>query len=108
MSGHPRPTPLRENAAMDAQPRDPIKNALWDVERRVGRTTLDYEEWLTSRDDLVRLAKPLYVDMLCSLPFYKEREHDDHFWGRYIGSRVNEARAFVARSIGRPYQGVTP
>lgn len=47
---------------------------------------------------LVKEATPLYVAMLSSNPFYKAREHDEHFWSNYIGSRIVAARELVARS----------
>lgn len=50
--------------------------------------------------ELVRLAKPLYIEMLCSLPFYEARRHDDRFWEAYIGSRIVEARELVRRRYG--------
>lgn len=46
--------------------------------------------------ELIRKAKPLYVEMLCSLPFYEARRHDDRFWNAYIGSRYTAAQALVA------------
>lgn len=50
------------------------------------------------REGLILLAKPLYIEMLCSLPFYEARRHDDQFWSAYVGSRVTKARRLVERS----------
>jgi hypothetical protein len=57
-----------------------------------------FQAWAAERRELVRLSKPLYLAMLGSIPFYKEREHDDAFWTAYIGSAVTEASTLVARS----------
>jgi hypothetical protein len=51
--------------------------------------------------ELVREAAPLYKEMLCSSPFYKERENDEYFWRQYIGSRGRAARSLVADSKAR-------
>lgn len=58
--------------------------------------------------ELVRLATPLYIEMLCSLPFYEALRNDKHFWSSYIGSRVTSARQLVADSLGEPFQGQMP
>jgi hypothetical protein len=50
--------------------------------------------------DLFRLATPLYVELLCSSPFYKVREHDEQFWHSYIGSGKVAAQHLVAERCG--------
>ena len=75
--------------------RDPIRNALWHVERSAGRTMLEYDQWMSARDELVRLATPLYQARLAGIPFYEARMQDGYFWSQFVGSRVNEARALV-------------
>jgi hypothetical protein len=45
--------------------------------------------------DLVRRAKPLYVERLSSIPFYAARKGDDNFWFSYISSRAVAARILV-------------
>jgi hypothetical protein len=52
-------------------------------------------------EELVRQAAPLYKEMHCSSPFYKERENDDCFWKQYIGSGIVAARTLVAESKAR-------
>ncbi|MBC5765598.1 hypothetical protein [Ramlibacter albus] len=49
-------------------------------------------------EQLVLLASRLYKERLSSVPFYKDRMHDEHFWTRFVGSRVKEAQALVASS----------
>jgi hypothetical protein len=48
---------------------------------------------------LVRLVEPLYIEELCSLPFYAARRHDRRFWSSYAASAVIEARTLAARSL---------
>ena len=49
-------------------------------------------------DRLVDQAAPLYKERLSSVPFYRDRMQDEHFWMRFVGSRVQEARVLVAAS----------
>ena len=62
------------------------------------RTSTSSQASIESHKELVRLAKPLYVEMLSSVPFYRDRINDEQFWHAYIGSRVTAARELVARS----------
>jgi hypothetical protein len=50
---------------------------------------------------LVLQASQLYKERLSSVPFYRARMQDEQFWTRFVGSRVQEARALVASSIKR-------
>lgn len=52
---------------------------------------------IEERQELVRLATPLYKELHSSVPFYADRPNDDPFWAAYIGSRVVAARELVAR-----------
>lgn len=64
-------------------------------------TLMQSEAFQTSVEkdrELVRLAKPLFVAMLCTDPFYKARENDEHFWNSFISSRMTAARNLVEAS----------
>ena len=73
-------------------------------------TAKELDNWLVNcprcraaaseREQLFRLAMPLYVDMLCSSPFYEERRYDESFWSSYIGSRLVAAQRLVAKECG--------
>lgn len=57
-----------------------------------------FQTSLARRRELVRQAKPLFVAMLCTDPWFKARENDERFWSSFIGSRMAAARNLVEAS----------
>lgn len=51
---------------------------------------------IAERQELVRLAVPLYKERLSSVPFYRDRMDNEAFWKAYVGSAMTEARLLVA------------
>ncbi len=48
--------------------------------------------------ELVREGAPILKKMLCSNPYYKERENDDEFWMNFILSQGAAVRDLVEAS----------
>lgn len=51
---------------------------------------------IAEQRELERQAVPLYKELLCSVPFYRDRMDNEAFWKAYVGSRVTAARLLVA------------